>query len=172
MQPTTETGDERLIDEAIAGIDAARARAPRDFMLAIAIVLGAIAAVLLAVGLLTSGTIHDLCLNLGSEVVGAWLTVVLIDGLWQRRKEGTSRSLEAMARRLETRRLDARRGHPLSAGEREAWGVFVDESDRLTGARSLPQRLRELRAYSGRLAELEAHGNRTLAEYDPSNADR
>jgi hypothetical protein len=167
VEPTTVPGDDRLIDEAIAGIDAARARAPRDFLLAIAIVLGILAVALLAVGVLASGPVQDICLNLGSEVVGAWLTVVIIDGLWRRRDEGTSRSLEAMARRLE-----AHRGRPMTAGERDAWLVFVDESQALTARRTFPQRLRELRAYSGRLADLERQGNRTLSEFDPARADR
>jgi len=167
VEPTTVPGDDRLIDEAIAGIDAARARAPRDFLLAIALVLGVLALSLLAVGLLASGPLQDICLNLGSEVVGAWLTVVIIDGLWRGRDEGTSRSLESMARRLE-----AHRGRSMSADERAAWRVFIDESQALTARRTFPQRLRELRVYGSRLAELERQGNRTLTEFDPARADR
>src|SRR6476619_3631240 len=119
---TNGSPDAGLIDEAVDVVHAARARAPQDFLFGLALVLGSIALALLGAAALTGGTVQDLLLNLGSEVLGAWLTVVLIDGLWKRLEAGATASLEAM-----TRKLDARRGMRLTDGERSAWRSFVDD---------------------------------------------
>jgi hypothetical protein len=100
----SRTADVGLIDEAVAVVQNARARAPQDFLFGLAVVLGSIALALLAAAALTEGILQDVLLNLGAEVVGAWLTVVLIDGLWKRLESGASASLERTSRRLEERK--------------------------------------------------------------------
>jgi hypothetical protein len=152
--------DNAVIDAALAAIRDARLRAPREYLLGIAGVLALVAVALLGAASLTSGGVHDLLLNLGAEVIGACLTLLLIDGLWQRLQVATSATLDAM-----TARLTARRGHPLSTGERAAWTRFADEYASTLGHRSLAGRLSGVRGASRRLDELEAAGNRTLAEF-------
>jgi hypothetical protein len=156
----TANPDADLIDEALDVVHDARARAPADFIIALGVVLGIAAVVLLAVAAVTSGASQDLFLNLGVEVIGAWLTVVLINGLWRRLEVGASASLDAMSARLHERR-----GSPLSDGEREAWRLFVDEYRELTGSMSWLERVRALPAYRRRMQALEASGNRTLEEF-------
>lgn len=158
--------DTALIDEAIAVAQDARARAPRDFLFALAVILGIATVVLLTGASLTNGTLHDLFLSIGTEVIGVWLTVVLINGLWRRREVGASAALDAISRKLEERR-----GSQLSKEEREAWQVFVDEYHRLVGAESFLQRVRALPTYRRRIRDLEARGNRTLEEFQQAAAD-
>jgi hypothetical protein len=155
-----------LIDEALAVVKDARARAPRDFLFALAVMLGIATGLLLTGAFLTNGTLHDLFLNLGTEVIGVWLTVVLINGLWRRREVGASAALDAMGRKLE-----GRRGSQLSEEERQAWQVFVDEYHRLVSAESFVHRLRALPTYRRRIRELEARGNRTLEEFQQAATD-
>jgi hypothetical protein len=152
--------DAKLIDEAIAVVRDARARAPRDFLFALALTLGIAVVALLVGAFLTVGPPHDLLLNLGTEVIGVWLTVVLINGLWRRREVGASAALDAMSRKLEERK-----GSRLSEEERQAWRVFVDEYRTLVRAESLLDRVRALPTYRRRIRELEARGNRTLEEF-------
>ena len=114
----------------------------------------------------TDEAIQDLLLNLGVEVIGVWLTVVLGDGLWKRREAGASAALDAM-----TARLEQRRGSPLSAEERHAWSVFVDGYREVERAEPFLDRLRALPAYRRRIRELESRGNRTLEEFDPAAAE-
>lgn len=155
-----QDSDAKLIDEAIAVVRDARARAPRDFLFALALTLGIAVVALLVGAFLTVGTPHDLLLNLGTEVIGVWLTVVLINGLWRRREAGASAALDAMSRKLEERK-----GSRLSEEERQAWRVFVDEYRTLVDAQSLLDRVRALPAYRRRIRKLEATGNRTLEEF-------
>jgi hypothetical protein len=161
-----QDADAELIDEAIAVVQDARARAPRDFLFALAVILGIATVALLAGTFLIGGTLHDLFLNLGTEVIGVWLTVVLINGLWRRREVGASAALGAMSRKLEERR-----GSQLSEEERQAWRVFVDEYHKLVGAESFLRRVRALPTYRRRIRELEARGNRTLEEFQQAAAD-
>jgi hypothetical protein len=162
----TTTGglvDGSLIDEALAVVQDARARAPADFLFALATILGAIALALLAAAAVTGGVLQDLLLNLGSEVIGAGLTVVLIDGLWKRMEAGASETLDDMSRKLE-----ARKGSPMTNEERQAWRAFVDDYHEVEGAESPLDRVRGLPAYGRQLRELEARGNRTLDEFRPA----
>jgi membrane protein implicated in regulation of membrane protease activity len=158
--------DEGLIDEALAVVHDARARAPRDFLFALGIVLGTGALVLLVAAALTGGLPQDLLLNLGVEVVGAWLTVVLINGLWRRLESGASAGLDAMGAKLERRR-----GSPMTDEEQQAWRVFVDEYRALVSAESVLHRLLALPTYQRRIRALEARGNRTLEEFKQAAAD-
>lgn len=156
--------DARLVDEAIVAIHEARRQAPRDYLLAIALLLGTISLILVVAGFVVSGVAGELFLNLGAEVVGALLTVVVIDGLWRRMERGTSASLDAMARRLESRR-----GQPMTDDEREAWRWFVEASRPLTGRRSLITRIRGVRTFAKDLHAMEERGNRTLEAFDPAH---
>jgi hypothetical protein len=148
-----------LIDEAVAVVQDARARAPQDFLFGLAVVLGSIALALLAAAALSGGILQDLLLNLGAEVIGAWLTVVLIDGLWKRLEAGASASLERTSRRLEERKET-----PLSDAERQAWRAFVDDYRALVDRESPVDRIRAVPSYGRRMHELEARANRTLDE--------
>jgi hypothetical protein len=161
-----QDADAELIDEAIAVVQDARARAPRDFLFALAVILGIATVALLAGTFLTGGTLHDLFLNLATEVIGVWLTVVLINGLWRRREVGASAALDAMNRKLEERR-----GSQLSGEERQAWQVFVDEYHTLVGAESFLHRVRAIPTYRRRIRELEGRGNRTLEEFQQAATD-
>ena len=152
--------DGSLIDEALAVVQDARARAPADFLFALATILGSIALALLAAAAVTGGVLQDLLLNLGSEVIGAGLTVVLIDGLWKRMEAAASETLDDMSRKLE-----ARKGSPMTDEERRAWRAFVDDYHEVQSAESPLDRVRGLPAYGRRLRELEARGNRTLDEF-------
>ena len=157
--------DRGLIDEALAVVHDARARAPRDFLLALAVALGGGGLVLLAAATLVGGLLHELLLSLSFELIGALLTVVLIDGLWRRQEAGASAGLDAMSARLERRR-----GSPMTDEERQAWRVFVDEYQALVSAESLLDRLRTLPTYRRRMRALEARGNRTLEEFEQAAA--
>src|SRR4051812_47196690 len=163
----TAVTDERLIDDALAVVEDARKRAPREFVVALAVLLGAIALALLVAALVTSGILQDLLLNLAAEVVGACLTVVLIDGLWKRMEAGASESMTGLTRRLEERRTAT-----LSDAERQAWPEFVAGYDELARHGSPIARMRSVRDYRHRLQELERRGNRTLREFDPDVAIR
>jgi hypothetical protein len=158
------SADAALIDDALAAVDDARRKAPRDFVLALAAVLGSLAIALLAGAALAGGAVRDLLLNLASEVLGAWLTVVLIDGLWKRMEAGGSASLDSISTALETRR-----GSALTDDERQAWRTFVHEYGQLERSRSLLDRARAVPRYASHLRELEARGNRTLEQFDPGN---
>jgi len=158
----TTNPDADLIDEALDVVHDARARAPADFIIALGVVLGVVAVGLLAVAAVTSGASQDFLMNLGVEVIGAWLTVVLINGLWRRLEVGASASLDAMSARLHERR-----GSPLGDGEREAWRLFVDEYRELTRSNSWLSRVRALPAYRQRMHALQTSGNRTLDEFRP-----
>ena len=57
--------DASLIDEALAVVRDARSRAPRDFLLALAVGLGILALAVLAGAALTGDALRDLLLNLG-----------------------------------------------------------------------------------------------------------
>jgi hypothetical protein len=154
--------DTALVDEALAAVADARGRAPREFLRALTAILGSLALTLLVGAALASGTLHDLLLNLTAEVIGAWLTVVLIDGLWKRQEAGASASLENM-----NRDLRARRGELLTDDERLAWRAFVREYADLDAARSPLDRARAVTRYGRHLQQLEERGNRTLARFDP-----
>jgi membrane protein implicated in regulation of membrane protease activity len=158
--------DAELIDEALAVVRDARRRAPRDFLITLAVLLGGGALVLLAAAALTGGALHELLINLGFELIGALITVVLIDGLWRRLEAGTSAGLDAMSARLEERR-----GSPMTEEERQAWRIFVDEYQALVSADSLVDRLRALPTYRKRMRALEARGNRTLEEFGQAATD-
>lgn len=154
--------DAAVIDDALAVVRDAQRRAPRDFLVALGALLAALAVVLLVGAVISGGIVQAMLLNLASEVLGAGLTVVLIDGLWKRIEAGASTSLDLMVSRLEERRDVA-----LSESEREAWILLVDEY-RSSVRRETPlSRLRSSADSARRLRELEARGNRTLEEFPP-----
>jgi hypothetical protein len=155
-----------LVDEALAVVHDARRRAPRDFLITLAVLLGGGALVLLAAAALTGGALHELLINLGFELIGALITVVLIDGLWRRLEAGTSAGLDAMSARLERRR-----GSQMTEKELQAWRIFVDEYQGLVSADSLVDRLWALPTYRKRMRALEARGNRTLEEFEQAAPD-
>jgi hypothetical protein len=166
---TSATGqdlDDRLIDEAVDVCHDARRRAPREFLRMLTVILVAVAIALVVIAALTGGLVHDLSLNLSAEVIGALLTVVLIDGLWHRLETGASSSLEDMSRSLE-----AHRAWPMTDEERQAWRVFVDEYRALVSASSPLDRARALPNYRRRIRALEARGNRTLAIFQSDAAE-
>ena len=149
--------DERLLREALIVIRSARDRAPTDFLIALAVVLGCIAAVLAAIGIVMDGVVRDLALNFSAEVAGALLTVVLIDGLWDRQQTGAADRLRRMESALQ-RRVAGASAAPMSADERDAWRGFVDEYRELTRRDTLLDRLRGARGYGGRARALEQRG--------------
>ncbi len=155
--------DERLLEEALVVIRDARERAPRDYLVAIAILLGLLAAALLAIGVLLGGRLGDLSLNLGIEVVGALLTVVVIDGLWSRAQTASTDRLRSIEDRLQ-RRAWARRDrvHPLMPAERAGWLDVVTEYRRLTTRTSLLDRLSAARDYGRRAQRIEHQAEQLL----------
>jgi hypothetical protein len=157
--PSPRSDDDNVLEAAIEVVRDARERAPADFLVAIAVVLLAIAGVLLLVGTIVGGSIQDLCFNLGSEALGAWLTVVLIDGLWKRQETGASARLRDMEDRLAARR-DA--GDTLDVTEREGWREFVADYRVLTDRRTLPDRIRAARGYGRRAHDLELRADAML----------
>jgi uncharacterized membrane protein YqjE len=152
-----------LIDEAIAVVRDAQARAPRDFLLALALALGIVAIALLSAAVLVGGLLQDLLLNLGAGVIGTLLTVVLIDGLWKRQEAGASTVFDAIGNELEERRASS-----LSEEERRAWRSFVDEYRALVRDESPLDRVRALPSYRRRLLALEHQGKRTLRDARPA----
>jgi hypothetical protein len=157
--------DRALIDAALDVVDDAGARAPREFLVAAALALAVLAAAFLVGAALADGSVRDLLLNLASEVIGAWITVVLIDGLWRRSEANADAMLGDLRRGLEARRTE-----PLSAAEREAWTVFVDEYQSRIRGRSAVAALRGFGGYTRELKRLEERGNTTLATYGRETA--
>lgn len=156
--------DPALVDEAVAAMKDAKERAPADFLLALSVALGLGAIALLAGAVLSGGgVLQDLLLNLGAGLVGTWLTVVLVDGLWKRLETGASSSLDAMSARLEERKA-----RPLSDDERRAWRGFVDEYRDLTRSESLLDRVRAIPSHRRRLLELERRARRALDDISDS----
>ena len=153
--------DERLLREALVVVRAARDRAPTDFLIAIAVVLGGIAAVLAVIGLMADGVAQDLALNLAAEVAGTLLTVVLIDGLWDRQQTGAAERLRRMELAL-LRRIARANGPVMSTTDREAWRAFVDEYRELTRRDSFLDRLRAARGFGRRAQGLERRGEALL----------
>ena len=153
------TPDERLLAEALVVVRAARERAPVDFLVALAVALGLLAVALLVAGSVLGGTIGSVALDLGVEVVGAWLTVVLVDGLWRRHETGAAERLRAMETRLAAR-IDATT--ELTDAERAGWVAFVDEYRDLTARTSVVDRLRATRDYGARARRLEGQGELLL----------
>lgn len=160
-------GDEKLLQNAIEVVRDARERAPADFLVAIAVVLLALAAMLLVVGAAVGGTLQDLCFNLGSEALGAWLTVVLIDGLWKRQETGASVRLRRVEDGLLARQAA---GATLGETERRGWRTFVDDYRDLTDRRTLRHRVRAARGFGRRAHELELRAEAMLQPGDDGEA--
>jgi hypothetical protein len=164
MAPATHrTSDADLVDDAVAAVRDAQARAPRDFLLALSLALGGVAIGLLAAAVLVGGLLQDLLVNLGAGVIGTLLTVVLIDGLWKRQEAGASATFDGIASELAGRRSSG-----LSEEERRAWRSFVDEYRALVRAESPLDRVRALPSYRRRLLVLEQRGTRTLWDARPA----
>ncbi len=146
MTTTAETRrDEDVVAEMLGVLQDARGRAPRDFLFVLAGGLGLGAIVFLVVGLATDGVARDMSLNMSVQLIGTWLTVVVIDGLWKRQEAGASATLDAMSRRLA-----ARRGLRLTPAEREAWLEMVEDYQALVRTESIVHRIRSLRSYRRR----------------------
>jgi hypothetical protein len=151
--------DDVVLERAIEVVRDARERAPADFLVAIAVVLLALAAILLIGGAIVGGSVQDLCFNLGSEALGAWLTVVLIDGLWKRHETGVAARLRDIEDGLVARR-DA--GDELDVTERQGWREFVADYRNLTDRSTVPERIRAARGYGRRAHELELRAEAML----------
>jgi hypothetical protein len=156
---STLNDDDSVLGTSIEVVRDARERAPADFLVAIAVVLLAIAAVLLIGGAIIGGWVQDLCFNLGSEALGAWLTVVLIDGLWKRQETGASARLREIEVQLAARRDTA---DSLDVTERQEWRAFVADYRDLTDRRTLLDRIRSARGYGRRAHELELRAEAML----------
>jgi hypothetical protein len=159
MTGQTAGTDERILREALIVVRSARERAPTDFLVALAVVLGGAAFVLVALGLTLNGTLGDLCLNLGAEVAGAWLTVVLVDGLWSRQQTGAAERLRRIEGALQER---AAAGTELSTADRDGWRSFIAEYGQLTARSTLLDRVRAARGYGARAHRLEKQGELLL----------
>jgi len=153
--------DERLLREALIVIRSARDRAPTDFLIALAVVLGAIAVALGVIGFVADWVMRDLSLNLAAEVAGALLTVVLVDGLWDRQQTGAAERLRRMETALQ-RRIAESDETPMSTADHEAWRAFVDEYRELARRQTLLDRLRAARGYGRRAQALERQGEALL----------
>lgn len=151
--------DDIVLERAIEVVRDARGRAPADFLVAIAVVLLALATILLIGGAIVGGSVQDLCFNLGSEVLGAWLTVVLIDGLWKRQETGAAARLRDIEDGLEARRDT---GEELDVTERQGWRDFVADYRDLTDRPTVSDRIRAARGYGRRAHELELRAEAML----------
>jgi hypothetical protein len=162
--PTTD-GDERLLEDALGVVRDARSRLPSDFLVTIGAFLVLVAAVLLAIGVSVGGRVGDLAINLAVEVVGALLTVVVIDGLWSRAQTGSAERLRLVEDRLQRRlRAQRRAAGQISETERTGWGDVIAEYRRLTARGSLLDRLAAARDYGRRAQRLEQRLEELLVE--------
>jgi hypothetical protein len=169
--PTNE-GDERLLEDALGVVRDARSRLPSDFLVAIGAFLVLVAAVLLAIGVSVGGRVGDLATNLAVEVVGALLTVVVIDGLWSRAQSGSAERLRLVEDRLQ-RRIWAQQhaSGRLSETERAGWGDVIAEYRRLTARESLLDRLAAARDYGRRARRIENRAEELLSDETIQGAD-
>jgi hypothetical protein len=161
--------DERLLEEALVTIRDARERLPRDFLIAIAVVLGLVAAALLAVGMLVTGRVGDLAINLSVELIGALVTVVVIDGLWSRAQSGSADRLRLIEDQLRLRMRSRIGGVPLSAEERDGWQDVVTDYNELTARATLRDRLSATRDYGRRAQSIERRAERLLGLDSPAD---
>jgi hypothetical protein len=156
--------DDRLLDEAAAVLRDLRRRAPDDFLTSLSLLLGAAVVLLLTVGLvIADGPIRDITLNLAGEVFGAWLTVVLIGGLWRRLELRSEREFALMSRAIE-----GRRNRPLTGEERRAWSLLVDvyrDAEPALTVRNPVRYLAALARTMRRMRVLDREGNRTFERF-------
>jgi hypothetical protein len=158
MSSRPTNGDDDLIEASLAVIRRGRERAPRDFLVALALALVGLTAVLLVAAFVTDGYLRDLSLNFAAEAFGAVLTVVVIDGVWKRREAATTSRLDSIARDL-----GRRRGGALTTAERDSWQAFVEEYEAATRSESVIVRLRD---YPRRIRNLEEGADRAMGESD------
>jgi hypothetical protein len=159
---TSDDPDERLLEEALGVIRDARDRLPRDYLVAIAALLGLVAAALLVVGMLVDGRLGDLAINLSVEVLGALLTVVVIDGLWSRAESGSAERLRSIEARLRIRIRARQSGVSLGADERAGWLDLVGDYHELTDRASVRDRLTVTRDYGRRAQTIERQAEHLL----------
>jgi hypothetical protein len=156
--------DLQIINDAIQVLRGVQARAPRDFLTILAILLGAAVILLLLIAVLAGeGFVRDSALNLCAELFGAWFTVALINGLWHRLQVGIFTEYEAMVREMEKYR-----GKPLSEEEREAWQLVIESYRSVEAEWNSGNVFRYLISvyHSNRRArDLEMQGNRVLQEF-------
>jgi hypothetical protein len=157
--------DQQLLDNVITALREVRARAPRDFLLLLSILLVILLAVVaLLTVLLQDEFLKNLLLNVGIEIVGAWLTVILIDGLWHRLQVGSLAEYEVMAQKLESRKAT-----PLTDEEREAWSIFIELYRDLEAEMQTMNPFRQVRAMYvawNKRRWLEAQGNQVLTNFE------
>ena len=141
-----------------------RRRAPGDFLTSLSTLLGAGVALLIVVGIVIgSGPISDVLLNIAGEVFGAWLTIVLIGGLWHRLQLRSEREFDVMARALESRR---HRG--LTPEERRAWSLLVSvyrEAEPAFSSRNPIRYAATLLRTMRRMRALKREGNATFDDF-------
>jgi len=153
--------DDLLLDEALAVVNDARSGAPANFIAALGQILGLTALALIGASALAGGgLLEDFLLNLGVELIGAWVTVVVIDGLWRRLEVGAYSGLDEMSAEL-----SQRRGSAMTDAERKAWTAFIEEYRSLGGQKSVFARAWSAQRSRRKMRELEAHGNRTLRQF-------
>jgi hypothetical protein len=156
--------DRQLLDEVIATLRNVRARAPQEFLVLLAVVLGFLLAILILITLLLQDEFaRNILLNFSSEIFGAWLTVVLIDGLWRRFQRGSLAEYDLMAEELERRKTD-----PLTPEERQAWNLYIElirQCEAGMRSRNLFRLLRAIFDSWYRVRRLEAQGNLALSRF-------
>lgn len=161
---SNQLSDLQIIDNAIQVLRGVQARAPRDFLTILATLLGLAVILLLILALLIGeGFVRDLALNLCAELFGAWFTVALINGLWNRLQVGIFAEYDAMVREMEKYK-----GKPLSQEEREAWQIVIDayrtaEADWNSG--NVFRYLKTVYRSNRRAHDLQVRGNRVLQEF-------
>ena len=112
--------------------------------------------------MLVDGRLGDLAINLSVEVIGALLTVVVIDGLWSRAQSGSAERLRLIEDRLRLRIRPRRGGLTLTANERDGWQDVVTGYKELTARTTLRDRLMATRDYARRAQTIERRAEQLL----------
>lgn len=161
---SNQVNDLQIIDDAIQVLRGVQARAPRDFLTILAILLGIAVILLLILAVLAGeGFVRDSALNLCAELFGAWFTVALINGLWHRLQVGIFAEYDAMVKEM-----DKYRGKPLTSEEREAWQLVIDayrSAEAEWNSGNMFRYLTSVYRSNRRARDLEMHGNRVLQEF-------
>lgn len=161
---SNQVSDLQIIDDAIRVLRGVQARAPRDFLTMLAILLGIAVILLLIIAVLVGeGFARDSALNLCAELFGAWFTLALINGLWHRLQVGIFAEYEAMVKEMEKYR-----GKPLSEEEREAWQLVIDayqSAEAEWNSGNVFRYLISVYRSNRRARDLQMQGNRVLQEF-------
>jgi hypothetical protein len=119
---TIDEADAALLREVVDALRAERRRAPADLLGILAVILVASSIGAIAAGVTVGpGTLQDVLLNLGGELVGVVLTVVLIGGLWSRVQAGSYGTMDDLVSLVEARGTVG-----LNNDERTAYRAMVE----------------------------------------------